>query len=190
MGSTLALHPTALSCLDYFGLLLNDVANETREMLRALLFSDYDHMIVNWVVLYANEDYGKLRAHRRLTNAILNYLPPTEQQNCHHFPLWTLLRTFSKMLPHAKKITFPRSCGSSRSSPSIKNTSYPDVFLCASGNKIPCHKSFLSANSDFFDLLFKTEMREAGCTEFTIGEIEWELLEKVSSLPISFGLIS
>lgn len=54
-----------------------------------------------------------------------------------------------------------------------------DVHLCVGEKKVGAHKCVLSKHSEFFRLMFSVSMAEANKDEIEIGEIEFEVLEKV-----------
>ena len=47
---------------------------------------------------------------------------------------------------------------------------YPDFHLVVQGERVPCHKVFLSGRSDFFQACFQSQMKETSTDEFKIDD--------------------
>lgn len=157
------------------------VANEApiKNMLVSLIQSEeyYSQLIVSWHVLFPKS--GEDSTKKFLTKAVTTYNSRIEDPR--RVPLSHLLETAASLLSPILTLTVPLLCDSANVT-NILPTKFSDVTLSVGEFKIPCHRAFLSSQSDFFDLLFNSPMQESREPEVAIGEIEPKLLEKVCLL--------
>lgn len=157
---------------------------DVKTTLQTLLLSGiYPEFIVQWSILYPDEN-KRFDMRAQAIKAISNFFPPPEGSNRPSFMLSSFLKVLASTLSRESE-QFPLKITPPYRSPVDPKTE-PDIALFASDDPdygmIPCHKLFIGLQSEFFKLLFHTQMVESGRSEFGVCEISGSLLFQIVQL--------